>query len=324
MRNLKGKNILVTGGAGFIGSHLVDKIISQGASKVVVIDNFFLGKEENLTEAKRSDRLQVYRDDASNYEVVENLLEKEKIQVVFNLATKALLYSFVDHDDAYKVNVDIASVLLRLLHKKKFQTLVHFSSSEAYGTARDVPIAEGHPLFPETLYAAGKASADLLTHAYFRTFGLDMVTVRPFNNYGPRQNEGTYAALIPITIKRILDGKKPILEGDGEQTRDFIYVSDTVEASIKLYSADQAIGKVVNIATGKETRVKEIIGSICEILGYKGELEKRPKRIADVDRHLADVALAKKLIGFEPKVSFEKGLEQTINWYVKNLKDSKK
>jgi len=320
MRKLKGKNILVTGGAGFIGSHLVDELVSKGPAKIIVLDNFFLGKEENLTEAKKFSGLKIYRDDASKYELVEELVEKEKIDVVFNLATKALLYSFVDQDDAYKVNVDIASVLLRLLHKKKYQTLVHFSSSEAYGTALDVPIDEDHPLFPETLYAAGKASADLMVHSYFRTFGLDVLTVRPFNNYGPRQNEGTYAALIPITIKKILNGGKPILEGNGLQTRDFIYVKDTVEASIALYESEAAKGKTVNIATGKETKVKEIIEALCEILDYTGSWERRPRRVADVDRHLASIKLAKKLIDFKPKTSLKDGLKETVDWYVKTLK----
>jgi UDP-glucose 4-epimerase len=320
MRRLKGKNILVTGGAGFIGSHLVDEIIKKEPAKLVVLDNFFLGKEENLRAAKKFPHFKLYRDDASRYELVEELIEKEKIEVVFNLATKALLYSFVDQDDAYMVNVDVASVILRLLHQKKYQTLIHFSSSEAYGTARQVPIAEDHPLFPETLYAAGKASADLMVHAYCRTFDLDIVTVRPFNNYGPRQNEGTYAALIPITIKRILKGQKPLLEGTGKQTRDFIFVKDTVEAALALYENESASGQIVNVASGEETSVKEIIDSVCKALDYKGDWEKAPRRVADVDRHLASTKLAQKLIDFKPQVSLEEGLKQTVAWYVKSLK----
>src|SRR3989344_1755416 len=227
-RKIKGKNILITGGAGFIGSHLADELISHEPGKLVVVDNFFLGKEENLELAKNFPRFQLYRQDASHYGVMEDIVKKEKIDTVFNLATKALLYSFVDPNDAYMVNVDIASVLLQLLHKGYYENLVHFSSSEVYGTARYVPTDESHPMFPETLYAAGKASADMIVQSYFRTFDLDISIVRPFNNYGPRQNEGSYAAVIPITVKRILNGERPILEGDGKQTRDFIFVGDTV------------------------------------------------------------------------------------------------
>src|SRR3989344_3421728 len=166
MRSIKNKNILVTGGAGFIGSHLVDQLIREKAKKVVVVDNFFLGKEENLVAAEKFKGFKLYREDAGRYEVMEDIISRENINIVFNLATKALLHTFVDADAAYKVNVDVASTLLRLLHKGRYKTLVHFSSSEAYGTARYVPIDESHPLFPETLYAAGKASVDLMVHSY--------------------------------------------------------------------------------------------------------------------------------------------------------------
>lgn len=319
MAILRGKRILVTGGAGFIGSHLVDELIQKGAEKVIVVDNFFLGKEENLQEAKKFKGFRLYKKDASDYRFMKDVIDKERVDVVFNLATKALLHSFVDADDAYKVNVDIASVLLRLLRKGKYKTLVHFSSSEAYGTARYVPIDENHPLFPETLYAAGKASADLMVHSYRQTFGLDLVTVRPFNTYGPRQNEGTYAAVIPITIKRILKGEKPILEGDGNQTRDFIFVTEVAQAVIKIYENDEAIGKTINVATGKETKIKDMINTICKLLGYEGKWEKKPARPGDVRRHLASISLAKKTIGFEPKVTLEEGLMKTVQWYKSNL-----
>ncbi|MEX0616492.1 MAG: GDP-mannose 4,6-dehydratase [Candidatus Woykebacteria bacterium] len=320
MRKIKGKSILVTGGAGFIGSHLVDELITKGAGKIIVVDNFFLGKEENLQEAKKFRGFKLYREDATNYGVMENIIDKENIDVVFNLATKALLHTFVDADDAYIVNVDIASVLLRLLHKSRYKTLIHFSSSEAYGTAKYVPIDENHPLFPETLYAAGKASADLMVHSYHQTFGLDVATVRPFNTYGPRQNEGTYAAVIPITIKRILNKEKPVLEGDGNQTRDFTLVTEVVEATIKTYENDKTVGKVINVASGKEAKIKDIITTICKLLEYKGSWEKKPIRPADVRRHLANISLARKLLKYQPKVSLKIGLQETVSWYVKKLK----
>jgi len=325
MRKIKGRRILVTGGAGFIGSHLVDDIVEKEPTSVIVVDNFFLGSEENLKLAKNNfPKLKIYKQDASNYDAIRKIIQREKIEVVFNLATKALLYSFIDANDAYKVNVDIAGVLLRLLHQKKFETLVHFSSSEAYGTARYVPIDENHPLFPETLYAAGKASADLLVNSYFRTFKLNTVIVRPFNTYGPRQNEGTYAAVIPLTIKRILSKKKPILEGSGEQTRDFIFVKDVTRAAITIYENEKAIGKVVNIATGRETKIKDIISTICKVMDYKGDWKHEPARPGDVRRHLASIRLAKKIIGFKPKFSLEDGLKETIDWYKLNIKEKSK
>jgi UDP-glucose 4-epimerase len=319
MRKIKGKNILVTGGAGFIGSHLVDELVKNEPAKVIVVDNFFLGKKENLLDAGKFPGFKIYNQDATVYEAMEDIVNSEKIDVVFNLATKALPYSFVNPDDAYKVNVDIASVLLRLLHKNAYQALVHYSSSEAYGTAQYVPIDEKHPLRPETLYAAGKASADLMVIAYIQTYGLNVVTVRPFNNYGPRQNEGMYAGVIPITIKRIFNGEKPVLEGDGKQTRDFIYVGDTVRATIDIYENEKTVGQIINVATGKETTIKEIIGTICDLMDYKGKWDVRPTRAGDVRRHLGDISLAKKMIGFGPKVSLEEGLKPTVEWYVNRL-----
>ncbi|MBT5472164.1 MAG: NAD-dependent epimerase/dehydratase family protein, partial [Nitrospina sp.] len=226
MRAWDGKRILVTGGAGFIGSHLVDNLLSEGVEHVAVVDNFFLGKESNLSQAtkKYKDKVKIYREDAAEFSSMEAVCGKEKPDVVFNLATKALLYSFFNPPGAYRVNVDIAENFGELLRKKVFGKLIHVSTSEVYGTARQNSMAEDHPLMAETSYAAGKAAADLLLTSYVNMFDLDITIVRPFNNYGPRQNEGALAAVIPETIKRIRSGQEPFIEGDGLQTRDFIYV----------------------------------------------------------------------------------------------------
>jgi UDP-glucose 4-epimerase len=326
MPNLRNKNILVTGGAGFIGSHLVDALILEKPAKIVVVDNFFLGKHENLTDAKKSfgKDLKIIDQDATDYQVMARIIKREKIEVVFNLATKALEYSFVDPDDAYMVNVNLASVLLQLLRHQKYQTLIHCSSSEAYGTARYVPIGEDHPMMPETLYAAGKASADLMVMSYFNNFHLDVAIARPFNNYGPRQNEKLYAAVVPITIKKILAGEPPVLCGDGLQTRDFIYVGDTVSGIIDIYKNKETRGKVLNIATGRELKIKDLILTIAKEMGFKGKITKKPGRQADVRRHLADIKLAHKIIGFKAKTNFKEGIRKTIDWYEKNSTDSAK
>lgn len=275
-----------------------------------------MGRLENLKDAQRNfKKLIIYKQDATDYKKMRKIIKKEEINVVFNLATKALEHSFVDPDDAYMVNVDLASVLLRLLHQKKYQTLIHCSSSEVYGTAQKVLIAEDHSKCPETLYAAGKAAADLMIRSYYQTYKLDVAIARPFNTYGPRQNEGTYAAVIPITLRRLLIGKPPIIFGDGNQTRDFIYVEDTVRGIIEVYKHAKSRGKEINIAYGHEIKIKDLIKSIAKCVGYKGKFLRKPARLADVRRHRAGTQLAKRFLNFTPKYDFRTGLKKTIEWY---------
>lgn len=324
MNKVTGKNFLITGGAGFIGSHLVDALISEKPAKIVVVDNFFLGKRENLDDAKKNYRsLKIIEQDATDYNEMKKIISKEKIDVVFNLATKALEYSFVNPDDAFMVNVELSSVLLNLLMKKSYKTLIHCSSSEAYGTEEKGKISESHALFPETLYAAGKAAADLMVRSYYRTYKLDVATVRPFNNYGPRQNKGLYAAIIPITIKRILSGKAPILASDGNQSRDFIYVEDTVRGMIEIYKNNKTRGREINIATGYELKIKDLLNSIMRELHYNGKIIHKPARLADVRRHQADTRLAEKMLHFKPNYRFEEGIKKTIKWYLEKAENEK-
>lgn len=316
---LKNKAVLVTGGAGFIGSHLVDALIQEGPEKIVVVDNFFLGQTDNLKGAMANfDKLTIHREDAAGYIAMENIITNEGIDVVFDLAVKPLPYSFTNPEGAFMTSVNVASTLLNLQLKGHFDTLVHFSSSEAYGTATYTPMDEKHPLEPTTPYSGGKASADLLAMTYFRTFGLDVRILRPFNNYGPRQNKTLYAAVIPITINRILEGNPPIIEWDGKQTRDFLYVQDTAKAAIKMFESAQTKGAIVNIASGKETSIETIIHSIMKNMGYAGKTLTRPKRAADLRRHWADISLARKLIGFQPEVELDEGIRRTVEWYLAN------
>ncbi len=318
MASITGKHILVTGGAGFIGSHLCDALLTGGAAKVVCVDNFFLGKMENLTDALSHDNFVLYRDDARNFGVLQAILEKEGIEIVFNLATIALNYSFFNPFDAYMVNVEIANTLLELLKVGAYKTLIHTSSSEAYGTAQYSPMDENHPTDPTTPYAAGKAAADLMVHSFYKVLGLDISIVRPFNNYGPRQNaQGSLAAIIPATARRIQEGGMPMVEGDGEQTRDFIYVADTVRGLILAYEKEASRGKVINLGSGKDISINTLLHGICDYMGYTGEWEHRPARTSDVRNLCADSKRAKGLLGFEPEIDFDEGIKKTLDWYIK-------
>ena len=320
MAEIKGKNVLVTGGAGFIGSHLCDGLLEKGAAKVVCLDNFFLGKMENIEEALKDERFVLYRDDARNFGVVQAILEKEQIEVVFNMATIALNYSFFNPFDAYMVNVEIANTLLELLKVGAYKTLIHTSSSEAYGTAQYSPMDENHPTDPTTPYAAGKAAADLMVHSFYKVLGLDISIVRPFNNYGPRQNAvGSLAAIIPATARRIKQGGMPMVEGDGEQTRDFIYVKDTVRGLILAYEKEESRGKIINLGSGKDISINKLLQGICDYYNYDGEWEHRPARTSDVRNLCASSKRAKEILGFEPEIGFEEGIKITLDWYKDKL-----
>lgn len=312
--SIAGSGILVTGGAGFIGSHLVDRLLHDGAREVVVIDNFFTGSEANLAEALATGRAAFYRDDAELPTSLDYIFDAHDIDIVFNCATKALNYSFVNPANAFDTNVTVALNLLEAQRRGQFRVLCHFSTSEVYGTAVYEPMDEAHPRNPTTTYAAGKAAADLAVESYVRMFGLDAFIIRPFNNYGPRQNHrGPLAGIIPITARRVLTGSAPEIHGDGLQSRDFIYVLDTVDATVKLYGVLHA-GETVNISTDNQIRIADLVARICEKLDYRGEVLRKPGRPSDVLYHNASNARVRGLIEYS-LTPFETGLDLTLDHY---------
>lgn len=315
---LVGQNILVTGGAGFIGSHLVDRLLAEGAREVIVIDNLFIGSEDNIRDALATGRAVFYRDDAEFISSLDYIFTSHFIHTVFNCATKALNYSFLNPTNAFSTNVTVVLNLLELQRRGAFRTLCHFSTSEVYGSAVYEPMDEAHPKNPTTAYAAGKAAADLAVESYVRMFDLDSFIIRPFNNYGPRQNyKGFLAGVIPITAWRILNELQPELHGDGMQSRDFIYVLDTVDAVIKLYRVMQP-GDSVNISTDNQLTIAELLDTICKEMGYKGKIERKTARKSDVLCHNASNEKIRSLIDYS-LTPFPVGLRQTLAWYKENI-----
>ncbi len=310
--SLRNLNVLITGGAGFIGSHLADSLI-EIAGRVVIVDNLFLGTRENIASAVDKGA-RFYSDDAEILSSLEYIIAEQEIDVVFNCATKALNYSFVNPSNAFDTNTKVTLNLLELQRKKQFATLCHFSTSEVYGTAVYEPMDENHPRNPTTTYAAGKAAADLAVESYVRMFDQDAFIVRPFNNYGPRQNfEGPLAAIIPLTAWRIHNGISPEIHGTGKQSRDFIYVTDTVEATLNLYGVAPA-GESYNLSTDNQVEIKDLVTRICQHLSYEGEIITKEARYSDVFCHNATNAKVRSLIDYKI-TTFDEGLAKTLDWY---------
>jgi len=317
--NLRNKSVVVTGGAGFIGSHLVDRLIMHEPEKLMVLDNFFLGRMPNLAQAKKNyPMLQVINQDITDFKAVKKLIDSSSADVIFNLAVIPLPTSLEKPEWTYEQNIKMALNLCELMRQGSFKTLVQCSSSEVYGSAMYVPMNESHPQRTMTPYAASKLASDCLAISYYETFGMDIAIPRPFNNYGPRQNDNNYAGVVPLTIKRILKKESPIIYGDGTQTRDFIFVEDTAKAIIDIYLSKNTRGKVINIASGKEVSIKMLIELIMSLMGSSLKIRYKTKRPGDVKRHKADISLAKKLINFKAKTDLNSGLRKTIEIFQKN------
>jgi len=313
-RSLRNKNILITGGAGFIGSHLSDALSNIPVGNLIVVDNLFIGLRENLSLLKSFRKFKFFNDDATNSNILLHLIEEFQIEIVFNCATKPLNYSFINPKSAFDVNTKITLNLLELQRLNKFESLCHFSTSEVYGTSMMDEMNELHPLNPTTPYAAGKLAADLAVLSYYKTFDLDAFIVRPFNNFGPRQNRyPPLAGIIPLTISRIQDGLEPIIHGDGLQSRDFIFVKDTISNIIKLFSVIDK-GDIVNISSENEIKVKDLILKISDKMGYAGDFTIIKNRNADVVRHKGSSQKLNTLIKQEV-TNFDIALNQTIEWY---------
>lgn len=314
--SLAGKAVLITGGAGFIGSHLAERVAAERPRKLVIVDNLFLGKEENLRVARsRFPGLKLYQQDASNYDSMGAIVASEGIDVVYDLAIVPLPASLVNPRWTVEVNVALVTVACELLRQGYYETLIHFSSSEAYGSAGYVPMDESHPSAPSTPYAASKLAGDQIVLAYRETYGIDAAILRPFNNYGPRQNAGAYAGVIPIVVGQALRGETVTIHGDGEQTRDFIFVCDTAEAAVRLYETPASRGLIVNVASGAEVSINSLVRTLLQALDAEVPIVHGEPRPGDVRRHCGDIKRARELIGFAPQVGLTEGLAETVAWY---------
>ncbi len=317
----KGKKVLVTGSEGFIGSHLVERLVELGADVTAfVLYNSFnnWGWIDSLDAGVRK-QLRIVTGDVRDEKCVKLALEGR--DVVFHLAALiAIPYSYSAPFSYVDTNIKGTLNILQASLDNSVGKLVHTSTSETYGTAQYVPIDEKHPLQGQSPYSASKIGADMLAESYYRSFNLPVATIRPFNTFGPRQSA---RAVIPTIITQVLSGVSEIKLGSLLPTRDFCYVKDTVEGFIKIAESSETIGTVTNIGTGKEISIGELANSIIRVIGrdvkvVSDDQRLRPK-FSEVERLCADNTKALSITSWKPRYSLEQGLEETIEWMKKNL-----
>lgn len=321
---LSGKKILVTGGAGFIGSNLVDALVKD--NDVIVLDDYSTGKRANLDEAEKSGRLRIVEGTIMDNELVRELVRD--VDVIYHLAVQCLRVCFDKPHYVHDVNATGTLNLLEAAHQlnPKLERFIYCSSSEAYGTAQVVPMnEETHPVEPTTVYGASKLAGELYTRAYFLTYGMPAMILRPFNTYGYREHyEGASGEVIPRFVVRILNGLPPVIFGDGSATRDFTFVTDTVESLIRAGECDQFIGQAVNLAYGQEVSIKEIAEKLLKALDRTDlQPEYKPERPGDVHRHYADVRKLQETTGWKPNIHIDEGLKLYVDWFKRTVPDPK-
>ncbi len=312
-RHMTGMRVLVTGGAGFIGSELVHQLCQAGAT-VVVADSLVNGKREHLAGLP-GDRCRLAEVDVRDPEPMARLLRQTDL--VYHLACLGVRHSIHSPLENHEVNATATLRLLGLARAAGVRRFVHVSSSEVYGTAVRVPMTEDHPTAPLTVYGASKLAGERYAAAYFHTYGLPTVVVRPFNAYGPRSHhEGDCGEVIPKFLLRALAGKPLVVFGDGRQTRDFTYVSDTAAGILAAGLTEAAVGRTINLGTSTEVSVTELTRMVAQVVGAdRVGVVYHPDRPGDVKRLYADASLAYKLLGFAPTVTLHAGLSKLRDWY---------
>lgn len=308
------KRILVTGGAGFIGNEVTRQLIADGAA-VTVVDNFVNGKRSNLADISGSS-LKIAEADIRDTAAMRDLLHGQDI--VLHLACLGVRHSIHAPLENHEVNATATLNLLGLARELAVERFVYVSSSEIYGTAKTVPMTEDHPQWPMTVYGAAKLAGERYTDAYWRTYRYPTTVIRPFNAFGPRSHhEGDSGEVIPKFMLRAMAGQPLIIHGDGSQTRDFTFVGDTARGIIAAALSEATIGETLNLGNCREVTVKDLADLVARILpGRNIAVEYGPGRPGDVLRLFADSNKAQKLIGFQPQVSLQQGLEILRDWYL--------
>ena len=314
-----GKTVLVTGGEGFIGSHLVEELVHQGADVRVLALYDPFGRYGWLGSSDVAGEVEILPGDVRDAERVHGVVEGR--DVVFHLAALiGIPYSYVAPESYVQVNVQGTVNVATACRRHEVARLVHTSTSETYGTARVAPISEDHPMQPQSPYSASKIGGDMMALSFFHAFDLPVAVARPFNTYGPRQST---RAVIPTILTQLHRGATEIELGAVSPTRDFNYVDDTVSGFLAIATCDAAVGQVLNIGSGREISVGDLVQLLIEITGSSATIVTDEARLrppgSEVERLLCDATRLRELTGWEPKVSLEDGLRRTSDWVRDNL-----
>ena len=311
--------VLVTGGAGFISSNFIRHLLAKTPYEVVSLDALtYAGNLENLADVMSHERLSLVRGDICDADLVADVVSE--VDVIVNAAAESHVEKSIleGASEFVTTNVEGTQILLDAVRQAPVERFILISSSEVYGTAESDPMDEEHPLNPRSPYAATKAGADRLAYSYFVTYGLPIVTLRPFNNYGPRQH---WEKVVPRFITSALSDEPLTVHGDGHASRDWLYVMDDAEAIVAAIEAerDTVAGEVINVATGVDVSVSDIADLVLDMLdkprSLKSNVEERPGQVA---RHIGSTEKAAALLGWRARTSFAEGLQRTVAWYRDN------
>ncbi len=307
--------MLITGGAGFIGSHLCDKYVKEGHI-VLCLDNFMSGCLTNVRHLLDFRNFKLITGDVRDYDLLEKIARD--VDVIFHLAAQIHVdRSYVEPRLTYDINVLGTQNILEIARLHDVKRVLMASSSEVYGSAIYAPIDEKHPLNAPHPYGASKIAADRMCYAYIQTYGMNIATLRLFNVFGPRQRDIGYGGVISIFTRRILSGIPPIIFGDGQQTRDYTYIDDAVSAYDSMLKHDPVISEPVNFGTGKEISILDIANAIIGLAGRSDSIKPVfiSPRIGEVKRLIANTDRAKQLLEWSPRHDFHSGLKSYVDWY---------
>lgn len=314
---LMGRHCLVTGGAGFIGSHLVDLLLEKGAS-VTAIDDLSVGSETNLQQATKNPAFRFRKLDILDQLTLTDVMKN--VDAVFHLATQSVRLSLCRPSRVHDVNINGTYNVLTAAASAGVKKFLYCSSSEVNGTAGAVPMAEKYDYAPETIYGASKLAGEYYTQVFERSGWLNTVIARPHNNYGPRAHyHGLAGELIPRMILQALLNEPLTIYGNGEQTRDFTYVKETCAYLIRLVENENCRGEILNVCRGQEVSVNEIASKILKHTKSESTVQRLGSRRSDVLRLWGDPTALKNKLGDSPSLSIDEGLKMTVDWYRENV-----